>query len=82
MRVVNVNGVIHTVRAAMVGMKARGYGRIVNIASNAAIGTALPGHNLLCSDEGGGVDPHTTVCHGTRTVRHYGECCLSWMDCH
>lgn len=43
MRQVNVNGVIHTVRAVMEGMKARGYGRIVNIASNAAIGTALPG---------------------------------------
>jgi len=43
MRAVNVNGVIHTVRAAMAGMKERGYGRIVNIASNAAIGTALPG---------------------------------------
>lgn len=43
MRRVNVNGVINTVRAAMEGMKARGYGRIVNIASNAAIGTALPG---------------------------------------
>src|SRR5262249_28117871 len=43
MRAVNVNGVIHTVRAVMAGMKARNYGRIVNIASNAAIGTALPG---------------------------------------
>jgi NAD(P)-dependent dehydrogenase (short-subunit alcohol dehydrogenase family) len=43
MRAVNVNGVIHTVRAVMTGMKARNYGRIVNIASNAAIGTALPG---------------------------------------
>jgi 3-oxoacyl-[acyl-carrier protein] reductase len=42
MRAVNVNGVIHTVRAVMDGMKARRYGRIVNIASNAAIGTALP----------------------------------------
>jgi len=43
MRRVNVNGVINTIRAAMAGMKGRGYGRIVNIASNAAIGTALPG---------------------------------------
>ncbi|MDA1311408.1 MAG: SDR family oxidoreductase [Proteobacteria bacterium] len=43
MRRVNVNGVINTIRATMTGMKARGYGRIVNIASNAAIGTALPG---------------------------------------
>jgi 3-oxoacyl-[acyl-carrier protein] reductase len=43
MRAVNVNGAIHSVRAVMPGMKARGYGRVVNIASNAAIGTALPG---------------------------------------
>ncbi|WP_395711796.1 SDR family NAD(P)-dependent oxidoreductase [Reyranella sp.] len=43
MRAVNVNGVIHAVRAVMTGMKARTYGRIVNIGSNAAIGTALPG---------------------------------------
>jgi NAD(P)-dependent dehydrogenase (short-subunit alcohol dehydrogenase family) len=42
MRAVNVDGVIHTVRAVMDRMKARRYGRIVNIASNAAIGTALP----------------------------------------
>ena len=43
MRRVNVNGVINTIRASVAGMKAQGYGRIVNIASNAAIGTALQG---------------------------------------
>jgi 3-oxoacyl-[acyl-carrier protein] reductase len=43
MRRVNVDGVIHTVRAVVPGMRQRGYGRIVIIASNAAIGTALPG---------------------------------------
>ena len=43
MRRVNVDGVIHTIRAVAPGMKERGYGRIINIASNAAIGTALPG---------------------------------------
>ncbi len=43
MRRVNVDGVIHTVRAVMPGMRERRYGRIVNIASNAAIGTGLPG---------------------------------------
>jgi 3-oxoacyl-[acyl-carrier protein] reductase len=42
MRRVNVDGVIHTIRAVAPGMKERGYGRIINIASNAAIGTALP----------------------------------------
>jgi 3-oxoacyl-[acyl-carrier protein] reductase len=43
MRRVNVDGVIHTIRAVAPDMQERGYGRIVNIASNAAIGTALPG---------------------------------------
>jgi 3-oxoacyl-[acyl-carrier protein] reductase len=43
MRRVNVDGVIHTIHAVASGMQRRGYGRIVNIASNAAIGTALPG---------------------------------------
>jgi 3-oxoacyl-[acyl-carrier protein] reductase len=44
MRRVNVDGVIHTTRAVMAGMRARRYGRIVNITSIAAIGTALPGN--------------------------------------
>jgi 3-oxoacyl-[acyl-carrier protein] reductase len=44
MRRVNVDGVIHTVRATMAGMRERGYGRIVNVTSIAAIGTALPGN--------------------------------------
>jgi 3-oxoacyl-[acyl-carrier protein] reductase len=43
MRRVNVDGVIHTIRAVAPSMQERGYGRIVNIGSNAAIGTALPG---------------------------------------
>ena len=43
MRQVNVDGVIHTIRAVAPRMQRRGYGRIINIASNAAIGTALPG---------------------------------------
>lgn len=44
MRQVNVHGVIHATRAAMQGMRARRYGRIVNLSSVAAIGTALPGN--------------------------------------
>src|SRR6202162_1559324 len=44
MRQVNVDGVIHATRAAMGGMRARRYGRIVNVSSVAAIGTALPGN--------------------------------------
>src|SRR5207248_508235 len=44
MRQVNVEGVIHATRAVMGGMRARRYGRIVNVSSIAAIGTALPGN--------------------------------------
>jgi len=44
MREVNVDGVIHATRAVMAGMRARRYGRIVNVGSIAAIGTALPGN--------------------------------------
>jgi 3-oxoacyl-[acyl-carrier protein] reductase len=43
MRRVNVDGVIHAVRAVAPAMIAAGYGRIVNITSVAAIGTALSG---------------------------------------
>ena len=44
MRQVNVEGVIHATRAVMGGMRERRYGRIVNVSSIAAIGTALPGN--------------------------------------
>src|SRR5262252_6137361 len=44
MRQVNVEGVIHATRAVMGSMRARRYGRIVNLASIAAIGTALSGN--------------------------------------
>ena len=43
MRRVNVEGLIHATRAVIAGMRARRYGRIVNVSSIAAIGTALPG---------------------------------------
>ena len=42
MRRVNVEGLIHATRAVIGGMRARHYGRIVNISSIAGIGTALP----------------------------------------
>lgn len=51
MRRVNVDGVIHATRAVAPGMRQRGYGRIVNIASNAAIGTALPGTTFYAASK-------------------------------
>lgn len=44
MRQVNADGVIHTVRAVAPAMRAAGYGRIVNVTSIAATGTALAGN--------------------------------------
>jgi NAD(P)-dependent dehydrogenase (short-subunit alcohol dehydrogenase family) len=44
MRRVNVEGVTNVTRAVMGGMRERRYGRIVNVSSIAAIGTALPGN--------------------------------------
>jgi NAD(P)-dependent dehydrogenase (short-subunit alcohol dehydrogenase family) len=52
MRAVNVDGIIHTVRAAMADMRQRRYGRIVNVASNAAIGTSLPGNAFYAASKG------------------------------
>lgn len=43
MRQVNADGLIYTTRAVVRAMRERKYGRIVNIASNAGIGTSLPG---------------------------------------
>jgi len=42
MRRVNVEGLINTTRTVIKGMRERRYGRIVNVSSIAAIGTALP----------------------------------------
>jgi 3-oxoacyl-[acyl-carrier protein] reductase len=44
MRHVNADGLIHTTRAVMNDMRRQKYGRIVNITSIAAFGTALPGN--------------------------------------
>jgi NAD(P)-dependent dehydrogenase (short-subunit alcohol dehydrogenase family) len=44
MRQVNVEDMIHTTRAVMESMRARRYGRTVNVSSIAAIGTALAGN--------------------------------------
>ncbi len=43
MRRTNVDGLVHTTRAVVDGMKTRGFGRIVNLTSIAAHGTALSG---------------------------------------
>jgi NADP-dependent 3-hydroxy acid dehydrogenase YdfG len=44
MRQVNVEGLISATQAVIGGMRARRYGRIINISSIAGIGTVLPGN--------------------------------------
>ncbi len=51
MRDVNADGVIFNTRAVMRSMRERGYGRIVNIASNAGIGTSLPGTTFYAASK-------------------------------
>jgi NAD(P)-dependent dehydrogenase (short-subunit alcohol dehydrogenase family) len=51
MRRVNVEGVIHTTRAVIGGMRERRYGRIINVSSVAAIGTALPGNAFYAASK-------------------------------
>jgi NAD(P)-dependent dehydrogenase (short-subunit alcohol dehydrogenase family) len=50
LRAVNVDGMIHGIRAAMAGMKARGYGRIVSVSSVASFGnTGFVGNHFYAS---------------------------------
>ena len=48
----NVKGLLHASAAVAPGMKERGWGRIVNVASNAGVGTALPGTTLYAATKG------------------------------
>ena len=51
MRQVNVDGMIHSTRAVMNGMRREHYGRIVNVTSIAALGTALPGNAFYAASK-------------------------------
>lgn len=51
MRAINVGGVIHATKSVAAGMRARRYGRIVNVASIAALGTALPGNAFYAASK-------------------------------
>jgi len=51
MRQVNVNGLIHTTRAVMTDMRRQKYGRIVNITSIAALGTAVQGNAFYAASK-------------------------------
>src|SRR5689334_6279620 len=51
MRRVNVEGLINATRAVTPAMRTRRYGRIVNLSSIAAIGTALPGNAFYAASK-------------------------------
>ena len=48
----NVKGVLHCAAAAAPAMMEKGWGRIINVASNAGVGTALPGTTLYAATKG------------------------------
>jgi 3-oxoacyl-[acyl-carrier protein] reductase len=47
----NVDAVVHMTQAVVPGMKARRYGRIVNVSSIAAHGTAIPGTTFYAASK-------------------------------
>ena len=79
MHQVNVDGVIHATRAVIGSMRAQRYGRIVNMASIAGIGTAL---SILCGNEGRGADSHAALCPRAGPARHHGKRCGSRVRPH
>lgn len=48
----NVKGTVHCSAAVAPGMIERGWGRIINLSSNAAIGTSMPGTTLYAATKG------------------------------
>jgi len=74
MHQVNADGVIHATRAVMGSMRARRYGRIVNLASIAAIGTALSVWQcILRGNEGQGGDLTRRFAMEAGFARHHRE---------
>jgi NAD(P)-dependent dehydrogenase (short-subunit alcohol dehydrogenase family) len=51
MRQVNADGLIHATRAVMTDMRRQKFGRIVNVTSIAAFGTALPGNAFYAASK-------------------------------
>ncbi len=49
---INVKGVVYATAAVAPGMVERGWGRIVNLSSNAAIGTAMPSTTMYAATKG------------------------------
>jgi 3-oxoacyl-[acyl-carrier protein] reductase len=79
MHQVNVDGVIHATRAVIGSMRAQRYGRIVNVASIAGIGTALSGNAFYARR---GADSHAALCPRAGSALHHGERCGSRVRPH
>jgi 3-oxoacyl-[acyl-carrier protein] reductase len=75
MRRVNVEGLINTTRTVMKGMRERRYGRIVNVSSIAAIGTALPGNAFYAATKA----EVAIFCHGAWSAQHHRERGGAWL---
>ena len=78
LRQVNVNGVINSVRAVMDGMRARRYGRIVNVSSLAGIGTALRGTTWYAATKAAVNVPDEAFRAGTREGWNYLQLRGTW----
>jgi 3-oxoacyl-[acyl-carrier protein] reductase len=74
MRRVNVEGLIHATRAVIGSMRARRYGRIVNMSSVAATGTALPGNAFYAATKA-----EVAICDGAWPAQHHGERGGAWL---
>jgi 3-oxoacyl-[acyl-carrier protein] reductase len=71
MRRVNVDGLVHVTRAVVPGMQAAGFGRIINLTSIAAFGTAMPGTTFYAATKAAGDRAHQALRPGSGCARHH-----------
>ena len=76
---VNVEASLLLAQAVSPGMKERGYGRIVQIASS-TLGTPMPGFLAYITTKAAGCWPCSSVGRGAGALRHYGERIGAWAD--
>jgi len=78
---INLSAAFHTVRLAVPAMKARNWGRIINIASGARA-CRLTFQVGLCRSQARHRGPHQDGGAGSRRAGHYGECHLPRVRAH
>ncbi len=69
----NLNSAFYLAKAAVAGMKERGWGRIIHISGfDGTIGASHRAHNVTCK---GGLDALVKgTCHRIRTIRNHRKC--------